>query len=100
MLSYEDGQKIHLRSHPAWADDFKIYRRLLIKYTPSIGIYHLCHSVNLINAINVVFLPVQEELQACITAPRVNRAMGTSIRHSQSETSRSIWFFVQEVIEL
>lgn len=57
------GKKMHLRSNPTWADDFKIHRRYLVKYTPRIGIYHLCHSVNLIN---IVFLPVQEELQACI----------------------------------
>lgn len=61
---------MHLRSHPAWADDFKSYRRLLIKYTARIGVYHLCHSINLINAINIVFLAVQEESQARITAPK------------------------------
>lgn len=72
MVKKKKTQQMHLRRNPAWADHFKSYRRILMKY-------NLCHSVNLINAISIMFLPAQEEFQAGIASPKVQKTTGTSI---------------------
>lgn len=41
--------------------------------------YNLCHPVNLINTIIIMFLPKQEEFQAGIASSKAQKAMGTSI---------------------